>query len=67
MGVSDEYEEMTIEEAELYEGQLITYLFDFGDMWEFKITVLDYIEENIEIIRPEIIESKGKSPEQYSM
>jgi hypothetical protein len=67
MGVSDEYEELTIEEANLYEGQILTYLFDYGDEWKFNIRVEEFIENEKGLTTGEILESKGKSPEQYSM
>lgn len=63
-GESAEYEELTIEQVDLYKGQQFIYLFDFGDMWEFKIQVIDCIEN--EEAAPEIIEVKGESPQQYS-
>lgn len=63
LGESDEYEDLTIEDAEIYKGQQFVYLFDFGDMWEFKIQVMDFIEN--EEADPQIIERKGKSPQQY--
>ncbi|MDO9535573.1 MAG: hypothetical protein Q7J85_09665 [Bacillota bacterium] len=59
-------EETTIEEMELYKGQKLYYLFDFGDMWEFDIELIQ-IEKNMPLpLRPIIIETKGESPEQYS-
>lgn len=64
LGESDEYEDLTMEDAEIYKGQQFVYLFDFGDMWEFKIQVMDFIEN--EEADSQIIESKGKSPQQYS-
>lgn len=63
LGESDEYEDLTIEDAEIYKGQQFVYLFDFGDMWEFKIQVMDFIED--EETDAKIIESKGESPQQY--
>ncbi|MBZ9633746.1 plasmid pRiA4b ORF-3 family protein [Clostridium sp. FP1] len=58
-------DDITIGEASLYKGQKIKYLFDFGDEWEFDIIVTD-IDKNATLpIQPEVIESKGKSPEQY--
>jgi len=56
---------LTIEGAEIYKGQQFIYLFDFGDMWEFKIQVMDFIENEETDLLPKIIESKGKSPQQY--
>jgi hypothetical protein len=58
-------EETTIEEMNLYKGQKLYYLFDFGDMWEFTIE-LTKIDKNAPLpLRPVIIEEKGESPEQY--
>lgn len=65
-GESEEYEDLTIEDAELYKGQQFIYLFDFGDMWEFKIQVMDFIENEEICVLPEIIQSEGKSPDQYA-
>lgn len=65
LGESEEYEDLTIEDAELYKGQQFIYLFDFGDMWEFKIQVMDFIENEEADFVPQIIESKGKSVQQY--
>ena len=56
---------ITIEEANLFVGQLMYYLFDFGDCWEFKINICN-IDKNAALpLEPKIIESKGESPEQY--
>lgn len=61
-GIEDD---VSMDEANLYKGQKIKYIFDFGDMWEFDIIVID-IDKNVPIpIKPEIIESKGEAPEQY--
>lgn len=65
MGRSDEYDELKIEDSEIYKGQQFIYLFDFGDMWEFKIKVMDFIENEESSLSPQIIESKGDSPQQY--
>jgi hypothetical protein len=65
LGESEEYDDLTIEDAEIYKGKQFIYLFDFGDMWEFKILVMDFIENEESDLLPEIIESKGDSPQQY--
>jgi hypothetical protein len=58
-------DEVSIGELELYEGQRILYLFDFGDSWEFLI-VLEKIDNSSPLpLNPKIVEKKGKSPEQY--
>jgi hypothetical protein len=57
--------EVTIGELELYEGQRILYLFDYGDSWEFDI-VLEKTDSNGSLpLNPKIVEKKGKAPEQY--
>ena len=43
----------------------MTYLFDFGDHWEFKVQLLDISEEHSEIDQPTILVSHGSSPLQY--
>jgi hypothetical protein len=65
MGASEEYCELCIEEANIIKGQQFAYIFDFGDMWEFKIQVMDFIENEEFDVLPEIIEMKGESPDQY--
>lgn len=58
--------DITMGEASLYKGQKIMYLYDFGDEWEFDITLDDINNNDVLPIKPEVIESKGQSPEQYS-
>ncbi|OOM76111.1 plasmid pRiA4b ORF-3-like protein [Clostridium puniceum] len=58
-------ENTTIESLELYKGERFLYLFDFGDEWEFNVELVEYDAEAPVILNPMIIESKGKSPEQY--
>ena len=43
----------------------MTYLFDFGDHWEFKVQLLDICSEHSEIDQPTILECHGSSPLQY--
>jgi hypothetical protein len=58
-------DEVNIGELELYEGQRILYLFDYGDSWEFNI-VLEKIDSNGPLpFNPKIVEKKGKAPDQY--
>jgi len=58
-------DEVNIGELELYEGQRILYLFDYGDSWEFNI-VLEKIDSNGPLpLNPKIVEKKGKAPKQY--
>jgi hypothetical protein len=58
-------DEVNISELELYEGQRILYLFDYGDCWEFNI-VLEKIDSNGPLpLNPKIVEKRGEAPEQY--
>ena len=65
LGESEEYEDLTIEDVEFYKGQQFIYLFDFGDKWEFKIQVIDFLENEESDFEPQIIDIKGKAPKQY--
>jgi hypothetical protein len=65
MGVSEECCELDIEEANLIKGQQFIYIFDFGDMWEFRMRVMNFIENQEFDVLPQIIEMKGESPDQY--
>jgi hypothetical protein len=51
-------------DLDLYVGQNILYLFDFGDCWEFSV-VLQEIAEMPRGGPPRVIESKGTPPRQY--
>lgn len=47
-------------------GAKMTYLYDFGDNWEFEV-LLERIElADPKMRRPVILETHGKAPEQYS-
>jgi len=45
-------------------GQSMTFLFDFGDSWEFDV-VLEAVDSDTVIKTAKILETNGKSPEQY--
>lgn len=59
-------ETTTIASLNLYKGERLLYLFDFGDEWEFNVELTEINEEAPVPLKPMIIESKGKSPHQYS-
>lgn len=48
----------------LLSGQTMVYLYDFGDQWEFDVT-LEQVDRDMVIKQPVIIESHGESPKQY--
>ncbi len=58
-------DEVRIGELGLTVGQNILYLFDYGDMWRFRVELEEIRTEGSKPGKPKIIESKGKSPEQY--
>jgi len=58
-------DEVTIGELELYEGQKILYLFDYGDSWEFDVQLLKINKNEVPPKNPQIIEIKGEAPSQY--
>jgi hypothetical protein len=54
-----------IGELGLYIGKRILYLFDYGDMWQFNVNLVEILNDEKEISVPRVIESKGEAPEQY--
>jgi len=57
--------EARLGDLELSVGQKFIYLFDFGDEWEFAVTVKEIQPIDTHLEEPQVIASKGKSPEQY--
>ncbi len=58
-------DDVLIRDWQINIGDRITYVFDFGDWWEFNV-VLESIEEpDPTIENPKLIDLKGKSPIQY--
>lgn len=57
--------DVRIGELGLSVGQNILYLFDFGDMWRFRVELEEIRAEGDKPRNPKIIEKKGKAPEQY--
>ncbi|MDP3011848.1 MAG: plasmid pRiA4b ORF-3 family protein [Candidatus Hydromicrobium sp.] len=58
-------DEIKIADLELFKGQKILYLFDFGDEWWFDIKLLKIDKESPLPLKPVIVGSEGKPPEQY--
>ena len=56
--------EVSIGDVPLRVGQTMTFLFDFGDMWEFGVT-LERVDPEMAIEKPVILEKHGTPPEQY--
>lgn len=59
-------DEIRIGELELVAEKEFLYLFDFGDEWHFYVRLVEIKKEHPEFSEPEVIESKGEAPEQYS-
>lgn len=58
-------DEARIGELGLFIGQNILYLFDYGDMWRFRVELEDIRTEGPKPRKPKIVEKKGKAPKQY--
>jgi Plasmid pRiA4b ORF-3-like protein len=58
-------DEAKIGKLGLYNMQRILYLFDYGDSWEFEVQLTGINENETPVKKPQIIEKKGKAPEQY--
>jgi len=57
--------ETKINTLKLKKGQVLYYLFDFGDEWWHEITVEDTEAKAERGKYPRVLEKKGKSPPQY--
>ncbi len=55
----------TLAMLNLYEGQRFLYIFDFGDHWEFYLTVVRHLPDDTSG-KARIVEKVGKLPKQYS-
>jgi hypothetical protein len=58
-------DEVLIGQVGLRERQSILYLFDFGDSWEFQVTVTSIYDADSPLKRPVILKAVGEAPEQY--
>ncbi|QAA33560.1 IS1096 element passenger TnpR family protein [Clostridium manihotivorum] len=59
-------DEVKIEELSLTDKQTFVYLFDYGDEWTFLVEVYSIEEADSRLLRPQVIETKGKPPKQYA-
>jgi hypothetical protein len=58
-------EEVRVGDLPLTPGDTLTYLFDFGDSWRFKVQLERIDAPDAEIASPAVLESQGEAPEQY--
>ncbi|MEA3490369.1 MAG: hypothetical protein U9R27_00550 [Campylobacterota bacterium] len=57
-------EEVKLGDTDIASKSTMLFLFDFGDSWEFHIT-LEEIDEKRELSQPVIVKSEGTPPKQY--
>ncbi|MBA3534986.1 MAG: plasmid pRiA4b ORF-3 family protein [Ardenticatenales bacterium] len=58
-------DEVLVGDVPLRVGQSMIYFFDFGDNWEFIVT-LEEVDPQKKVDKPFILEGEGEAPEQYS-
>jgi len=56
--------EVLVGDVPLRVGQAMTYVFDFGDWWEFDVT-LEQVDPGMAIEEPLVLEKHGEPPSQY--
>ena len=58
-------DEVTVQEVPLRIGTSMTFLFDFGDNWQFNVQLerIDPVDPKLK--KPKVLEKKGTPPEQY--
>jgi len=57
-------DEVLVGDVPLQVGQTMTYVFDFGDWWEFDVT-LERVDPDMVIEEPVVLEKHGEPPVQY--
>jgi hypothetical protein len=57
--------EVRVGDVPLQEGQSVTYLYDFGDRWEFEVTLERVDPPDWAMKEPAILDARGEAPEQY--
>jgi hypothetical protein len=58
-------DEFAIGSLPLDPGQSMTFLYDFGDQWQFTVKLEKILPPNHKMTRMKVIEKKGKAPKQY--
>jgi hypothetical protein len=58
-------DDAVIGDIDLAVNQQFLYLFDFGDEWHFDVTLVNIQTDESLLPGPEVLERKGKAPEQY--
>ncbi|NOT60269.1 MAG: plasmid pRiA4b ORF-3 family protein [Acidobacteria bacterium] len=58
-------DQVPLQDLSLPLGGRMTFIFDFGDHWEFDLTLEKIDPTPFGIPKPKVIESHGKAPEQY--
>jgi hypothetical protein len=56
--------EVQVGDAPLKIGQAMTFVFDFGDWWEFEVT-LERVDPGMASKKPIVLEAHGQPPDQY--
>jgi hypothetical protein len=66
MGQGPWADEVSVGELPIGIGQTMTFLYDFGDEWEFKVT-FERVDPDMKMDKPDpvVIESHGEPPVQY--
>lgn len=58
-------DETRIGDLPLDQGSAMTYLYDFGDNWEFSVVLRDVDDSDDAPAEPTILSTSGEAPEQY--
>lgn len=58
-------DEVLLRDWQINIGDRLTYVFDFGDWWEFDLVLESVDEFDPDLKKAKLIDQKGKAPEQY--
>jgi hypothetical protein len=54
-----------VDEQQTLPGTTLSYLYDFGDNWEFEVQLEGIDPADPKVRRPKVLETHGEAPEQY--
>ena len=63
--IEEDFKEIPIESIFTRKGKKWLFLYDFGDMWYFWLSLVNVFSDDNVQNYPKIIEKKGEAPEQY--
>ena len=58
-------DEVALQELPLAEGDTMTFVFDYGDNWQFTVKLESVTDDDTTLTEAKVVKSSGKAPAQY--